>query len=340
MSDVLSYPFMQRALVAAVLVGVVCSVIGTYVVLRKMAFIGAGISHSAFGGVALGYLLGLDPIGIAIPFCFATAMAIGWVSRKGRVSEDTAIGIAFASTMALGALFISLKKGYNLDLFGYLFGSILAVSKSDLWLILGLGLGVIVIVALLFKELLFVSFDEEMAAVSGLPVQTLYFLLLGLMALTVVISIKIVGIILVEALLVIPAAAAFQHHAATGGSHEAGSGTRGAQQGETASGHPGLPGLEDSGKPRTGAHRRFSGAGPGLVGRGRPPGGDCLPFSGRSADKGEDGGLGPRRGDGATDPQTPGSHPGRSRPESPGPQRQAAHCRKDPYCGAAGERSC
>jgi ABC-type Mn2+/Zn2+ transport system permease subunit len=131
-SDVLSYPFMQRALVAAVLVGVVCSVIGTYVVLKKMAFIGAGISHSAFGGVALGYLVGLSPIGIAIPFCLATAMAIGWVSRKGRVSEDTAIGIAFASTMALGALFIGLKEGYNVDLFGYLFGSILAVSESPL----------------------------------------------------------------------------------------------------------------------------------------------------------------------------------------------------------------
>lgn len=210
MSDVLSYPFMQRALVAAVLVGVVCSVIGTYVVLKKMAFIGAGISHSAFGGVALGYLVGVSPIGIAIPFCLATAMAIGWVSRKGRVSEDTAIGIAFASTMALGALFIGLKEGYNVDLFGYLFGSILAVSESDLWLILGLGLGVIAVVILLFKELLFMSFDEEMAAVSGLPVQALYFLLLGLMALTVIVSIKIVGIILVEALLVIPAAAAFQ----------------------------------------------------------------------------------------------------------------------------------
>ncbi len=209
MSEMLSYPFMQRALVAAVLVGIVCAVVGTYVVLRKMAFIGAGISHSAFGGVALGYLVGLDPIGVAIPFCLATAMAIGWVSRKGRVSEDTAIGIAFASTMALGALFIGLKPGY-VDLFGYLFGSILAVTTSDLWLILGLSLGVIAVVALLFKELLFISFDEEMAAVSGLPVRLLYFLLLGMMALTVIISIKIVGIILVEALLIIPAAAAYQ----------------------------------------------------------------------------------------------------------------------------------
>lgn len=208
--DVLEYAFMQRALIAAVLVGILCSVIGTYVVLKRLAFIGAGISHSAFGGVGLGYLLGLSPIGIAIPFSLAVAMAIGWVSRKGKVSEDTAIGIFFASTMALGVLFIGLKEGYNVDLFGYLFGSILSVSSSDIWIILGLGLGVVGVVLLLFKEFFFMSFDEEMAAVSGLPVNRLYFLLLGLMALTVILSIKIVGIILVEALLVIPAAASFQ----------------------------------------------------------------------------------------------------------------------------------
>ncbi|OGO09309.1 MAG: hypothetical protein A2Y61_04170, partial [Chloroflexi bacterium RBG_13_60_13] len=208
--DILEYAFMQRALIAAVLVGIVCSVVGTYVVLKRLAFIGAGISHSAFGGVGLGYLLGVSPIGVAIPFSLAVAMAIGWVSRRGKVSEDTAIGIFFAGTMALGVLFIGLREGYNVDLFGYLFGSILSVSSTDIWMILGLGLGVIGVVLLLFKEFFFMSFDEEMAAVSGLPVERLYFLLLGLMALTVIVSIKIVGIILVEALLVIPAAAAFQ----------------------------------------------------------------------------------------------------------------------------------
>ncbi len=208
--DILEYAFMQRALIAAVLVGLVCSVIGTYVVLKRLAFIGAGISHSAFGGVGLGYLLGVSPIGVAIPFSLAVAMAIGWVSRRGKVSEDTAIGIFFAGTMALGVLFIGLKEGYNVDLFGYLFGSILSVSSTDIWIILGLGLGVIAVVLLLFKEFFFMSFDEEMAAVSGLPVERLYFLLLGLIALTVIVSIKIVGIIMVEALLVIPAAAAFQ----------------------------------------------------------------------------------------------------------------------------------
>jgi len=208
--DILDYIFMQRALITAVLVGGVCAVVGVYIVLKKMAFIGAGISHSAFGGVALGFFFGLNPVTVAVPFCLATALAIGWVSRRGRISEDTAIGIFFAGTMALGVLFIGLSRGYNVDLFGYLFGSILSVSNSDLWLILGLSLAVIGIILLFFKELLFLSFDEEIAKVSGLPVTALYYLLLSLIALTIIISIKIVGIILVSALLVIPAAAAYQ----------------------------------------------------------------------------------------------------------------------------------
>jgi ABC-type Mn2+/Zn2+ transport system permease subunit len=175
-----------------------------------MSFIGSGIAHSAFGGVALGYLLGVNPVGVAIPFSVATALAIGWVAKKGRVSEDTSIGIFFVSTMALGILLIGLKAGYNVDLFGYLFGSILSVTLSDLLLILILGVCVAGTVLLLFKEFFFLSFDEEMAAVHGLPVRSLYFLLLALIAITIVVSIKIVGIVLVSAVLVIPAAAAFQ----------------------------------------------------------------------------------------------------------------------------------
>jgi len=208
--DIFQYAFMQRALVAAILVGATCSVIGVYVVLKKLAFIGSGIAHSAFGGVALGFLLGLNPIAVAAPFSIATAAGIGLVSKKGRVSEDAAIGIFFASTMALGVIFVGLSKGYSIDLFGYLFGSILAVSTFDLWLILILGLAVVGVVMLLYKEFFFLSFDEELAKVNGLPVQGLYYLLLTLMSVTIVVSIKVVGIILVSALLVIPAAAAFQ----------------------------------------------------------------------------------------------------------------------------------
>jgi ABC-type Mn2+/Zn2+ transport system permease subunit len=208
--DILHYAFMQRALVAALIAGVLCSVLGVYIVLKRLSFIGAGISHSAFGGVALGYLLGLNPITTAIPFTIAIAAAIGAVSRKGRVSEDVAIGIFFTTAMALGVVFVGLAHGYNVDLFGYLFGSILAVSASDLVMMGILCCVVLGIVALLFKELYFVSFDEEMAKVSGLPVEKLYYLLLCLIAITVVISVKIIGIVLVAALLVIPAATAFQ----------------------------------------------------------------------------------------------------------------------------------
>ena len=200
--DIFQYAFMQRALVAAILVGATCSVIGVYVVLKKLAFIGSGIAHSAFGGVALGFLLGLNPIAVAAPFSIATAAGIGLVSKKGRVSEDAAIGIFFASTMALGVIFVGLSKGYSIDLFGYLFGSILAVSTFDLWLILVLGLAVVGVVMLLYKEFFFLSFDEELAKVNGLPVQGLYYLLLTLMSVTIVVSIKVVGIILVSALLV------------------------------------------------------------------------------------------------------------------------------------------
>ncbi len=208
--EILSYTFMQRALVAGAVIGVLCAIMGVYVVLRGLSFIGAGIAHASFGGVAIGFFTGVNPVWTAVIFCLGIGWAIGLVSRKGRVKEDTAVGIFFASTMALGILLIGLMKGYNQDLFGYLFGSILAVTRQDVWIILTVGLGILAVVALFFKELLFVTFDPEMAEVGGVPAEKLYFLLLSLIALTVVISIKVVGIVLVSALLITPAAAAHQ----------------------------------------------------------------------------------------------------------------------------------
>lgn len=208
--EILEYAFMQRALVAGTVIGALCAIVGVYVVLKGLSFIGAGIAHASFGGVALGFLVGVNPVLSAIGFCLATAWGIGLVARKRLVKEDTAIGIFFASTMALGILFIGLMHGYNVDLFGYLFGSILAVTREDLWITLGLGAGIVLVVALFFKELLFVTFDPEMAEVTGVPAGKIYFLLISLVALTVVISIKVVGIVLVSALIVTPAAAAYQ----------------------------------------------------------------------------------------------------------------------------------
>ena len=210
MTEVLSYGFMQRALAAGILVGVLCGVLGFFVVLKRLSFIGVGISHSAFGGIAIGVLLGIDPLIAAAVFSTAIAWAIGWLSRKGRLHEDTAIGILFSAAMALGVALISLSNAYQVDLFGYLFGNILAVSPRDLWLLGGIVAVVLAGIGLLFKELLFLTFDEEVARANGLPVAPLYFLLLTALALAIVAAIRVVGLILVEALLVMPAAIGYQ----------------------------------------------------------------------------------------------------------------------------------
>ena len=210
MIDLLQYAFMQRALIAGVVIGTVCAVVGVYVVLKGISFIGAGIAHASFGGVALGFALGINPVLAAVVFCLFVAWAVGMVARRGEMKEDTAVGVFFAATMALGILVIGMMRGYQVDLFSYLFGSILAVTRQDLWMSATLGAVVLLTVAVLYKELLFVTFDPEMAAVVGVPASRVHFVLLGLIALTVVLSMKVVGIVLVSALIVTPAAAAYQ----------------------------------------------------------------------------------------------------------------------------------
>jgi zinc transport system permease protein len=210
MVELLTYGFMQRALIAGVVVGLLCGVLGFFVVLKRWSFIGVGISHSAFGGIAIGVLIGVDPLIAAAIFAPLVAWGIGWLSRTGRLHEDTAIGILFSSAMALGVALISLSSAYQVDLFGYLFGNILAVSSRDLWMLTGIAFAVLAAIGLLFKELLFLAFDEEVARANGLPITPLYFLLLTCLALSVVAAMRVVGLILVEALLVIPAAIGYQ----------------------------------------------------------------------------------------------------------------------------------
>ena len=210
MIEIFQYDFMQRALIVATVTGALCAVIGVYVVLRGMSFIGAGIAHASFGGVALGFVTGLNPFFTAVIFCSAVAWGIGFVSETKRIREDTAVGIFFASTMALGVLLIGFLKGYNVDLFAYIFGNILAVTRFDMWASVILAAVIIAVVVFLFKEFLFLTFDSEAAQVAGLPVRLLNYLMLTLIALTVVVSIKAVGIVLVSALIVAPAAAANQ----------------------------------------------------------------------------------------------------------------------------------
>ena len=204
--DPMAYGFMQRGLVAAVLVGVVCAVMGAFVVLRGMAFIGDAVSHAAFPGLVIAYLAGIPLyIGGAIA-AVGTALAIGVVARRGALRFDTAVGVLFAGMFALGILLFSTIEGYVADLFGYLLGNVLGITFVDILQIAFLGGIVLAIVAILRKELLYASFDPAGAAASGLPVVTLDYLLLGLIGVTIVVSIQAVGIIMVVAMLVTPAA--------------------------------------------------------------------------------------------------------------------------------------
>jgi zinc transport system permease protein len=211
MIEIFAYEFMQRALLAGIVAAVLCGVIGVYVILNRIVFIGGGIAHTAFGGIGLGYLLGKDPLIFAVLFSVAAALGIGAISDRSRVSEDTAIGVFWAAGMSLGIVFVSVSRGYAPDLFDYLFGNILAVSWGDLRLISILTLAMLVLVALLYKDLLILSFDPSYGEAVGLPVRELHLLLLCMVALSVVVLIKIVGIILVIALLTIPGAIGRQH---------------------------------------------------------------------------------------------------------------------------------
>lgn len=203
------FGFMQRALVGGVLVAAICALVGTFVVLRGLAFVGDALAHAAFPGVVIAYLLKGNIYLGATVFAVATALGIGLVSRRSRVSYDTAIGILFAGAFALGVLLMSTIQGYTVDLFSFLFGNVLGISRRDLLLVGLLGALVVLTVVLLYKELLLLSFDPIVAEAMGYPVQALNYLLLGLIALTIVISIQAVGIILVVALLVTPSATAY-----------------------------------------------------------------------------------------------------------------------------------
>jgi len=204
---IFQYEFIRNAVIAAVLVNIACGIVGTYVVIKKIVFISGGISHAAFGGIGLGYFLGIPwipPIVAAIPFSLLSAITIGLISKRSKLSEDAAIGIIWAVGMASGIIFINLTPGYAPDLFSYLFGNILTIPVSDLYIMLVMDFIIILIVALFFKEFNAASFDEEFSTVIGIPNRILYLVLLCMVALSAVVLIRIVGIILVIALLTIP----------------------------------------------------------------------------------------------------------------------------------------
>ena len=206
MITLLKYEFIRNAIFAGILVSFICGIVGVFVILKRVVFISGGIAHSSFGGIGLGYLLGINPTLTTLLFSIISALSIGFISKRTKVHEDTAIGILWATGMALGIVFVSLSKGFAPDLFGYLFGNILAVTSFDILLMLILSIAIILIIVLFFKEFLIISFDDEFGRVVGVPTEFLYLLFLCLIALTVVILMKVVGIILVIAFLTIPAA--------------------------------------------------------------------------------------------------------------------------------------
>lgn len=204
------YDFMVRAFIAALVVGVSCSTIGTYVVLRKLSFIGDGIAHASFAGIVIAYLRGANYYAGAAIVAVITALGIGLVHRKGKISLDTTIGVLFTGAFALGVFLMSRQRSYAVDLQGFLFGDILSVTRADLYMILVLAGAVCVTILVLYRALLYTSFDPVVAQASGIRAGMVEYVLLVMLALTIIVSLESVGIILVAALLVTPAAAAYQ----------------------------------------------------------------------------------------------------------------------------------
>ncbi len=202
------YDFLQRALIAGVLASIGCGLVGTYVVVRRISFVAGGIAHAVLGGMGAALFFGYTPYAGAIVAALIAALIIGSVSLVWKEREDTVIGALWAIGMAVGILFISATPGYQMDLFSYLFGNILMVSGEHLQLMMVLDTFLILMVGMFHNQFNAVIFDEEYARLRGLPVNLIYLLLLAMVALTVVLLIQVVGLILVIALLTLPAAVA------------------------------------------------------------------------------------------------------------------------------------
>ncbi|MFC1561745.1 metal ABC transporter permease [candidate division KSB1 bacterium] len=216
MIEALEFEFMRHALLAGLLTSIACGVIGSLVVVNKIVFISGGVAHAAYGGIGIAFFLGISPLIGAGVFALFIALLIGIITLNDKESSNTVIGVLWAAGMAVGIIFIDMTPGYNVDLLSYLFGSILTVPRSDLLLMLVLDIVIVLTVTLFYKDLLAMSYDEEFASLRGIPVNILYLVLLGLVALTVVMTIRVVGLILVIALLTIPTYIAEKYAASLG----------------------------------------------------------------------------------------------------------------------------
>jgi zinc transport system permease protein len=204
MLEALQFEFIRNALVAGLLASVICGIMGTLVVVNRIVFLSGGIAHASYGGIGLALYFGWPLMLGTIGFAFVAAMVMAAISLRARHRADTIIGVIWALGMALGIIMVDLSPGYNVDLMSYLFGSILTVPESDLLIMLAMGIVIATLVTYYYKDLLALSYDEEFARIRGVPVKGLYFTLIGMLAVTIVLVIQVVGLILVIALLTIP----------------------------------------------------------------------------------------------------------------------------------------
>jgi zinc transport system permease protein len=202
--DILQFEFMRNALLAGILASVICGIMGTLVVVNRIVFLSGGIAHASYGGIGLAFFFGFPYLIGTIGFSLAAAMVMAWVSLQAKYRTDTIIGVIWALGMACGIIFMDMTPGYHVDLMSYLFGSILTVPTTEIWLMLALAIILPVLVTFYYPDLLALSYDEEFARIRGVPVRTLYFAMIMLLSITIVLIIQVVGLILVIALLTIP----------------------------------------------------------------------------------------------------------------------------------------
>jgi zinc transport system permease protein len=206
--ELFSYGFFQKAFLAAVFASISCGITGSYIVARRIVFISGGITHASFGGIGLAFLLGFNPLAGAVVFAVGAALGIQFFTKVAKVREDSSIAIFWSLGMALGIIFVFITPGYTPNLMSYLFGNILTVTRSELWWMFILNAVVIFFFSVYFRKILYIAFDEEFARAAGLPVNLFNYLTITLVALTVVLNIRVVGIILILSLLTIPQAIA------------------------------------------------------------------------------------------------------------------------------------
>ena len=208
LTDIISLPFMQRALLAGIFIGVLLATLGVFVLIKKMAFFGDGVAHASLAGIAIGLVGGFEPLPVAIIFAVIIALAMYWLERKSRLSSDAVVGIFFTASLAAGVIILSFQKAYQPDLVSFLFGNILAVTWAEAILIIVLALVILLVLIILWRRLVLLSLDEDQARLQGLRFHWLYVFLYIALAIAIVLGVKLIGVILVSALLVIPTAAA------------------------------------------------------------------------------------------------------------------------------------